>query len=246
MRVTLLFVAALVLAGCVTVPESSEVGPVVRPDVPVTIQDMPEATQPSELTSRQEAIVAAAMLVVETQSTLVGDTTYNYDCSGTILTIYAHAGIYLVELFSRYPGNGVARLHGIARDYKLLHSRPLPEPGDLIFWDNTYDRNQDGSWNDPLTHAGIVIGVDENGTIEYVHHNYSRGIVTARMTPGDPETHKNGDGEVLNSPMRMASQRAANPDLWLSSHLLREFASMHRIELAAASSSGEAAVASVP
>ena len=190
-------------------------------------------------------LVRAAGEVLETQSTIVGASTFSYDCTGTILTVYAHAGIYLADLFAKYTGNGVARLHGIATDYDVLHTRDLPEPGDVIFWDNTYDRNEDGNWNDPLTHAGLVISVSEDGTVGYLHHNYRRGIVTATMNLLKPETYQNDDGEMLNSPMRMASQRASNPDLWLSSHLYREFASMHLIHLEAAGVDAREIIASL-
>jgi hypothetical protein len=36
--------------------------------------------------------------------------------------------------------------------------------GDIIFWDNTWDRNGNKRFgDDPLTHAGIVISIDEDG-----------------------------------------------------------------------------------
>lgn len=206
--------------------------PAVVADTTAPVTDAPEA---GALSERQILLVQAAREIVETQSTIVGETTFSYDCSGTILTVYAHAGIYLIDLFGNYTGNGVARLHGIAADYKVLHVRNLPEPGDVIFWDNTYDRNQDGSWNDPLTHAGLVMSVADDGTVEFLHHNYRRGIVTATMNLLKPDIYQNDEGGELNSPMRMASQRSANPDLWLSSHLFREFASMHLIHIEAAS-----------
>jgi len=186
----------------------------------------------SGLSPIQVAVIAAAREVLETQSTVVGDTTYSYDCTGTILTVYARAGIFLADLFPSYSGNGVQRLHAIAVDYGLIQSYLLPEPGDLIFWDNTYDRNGDGEWNDELTHAGLVLSVAKDGTVEYLHHNYRRGIVTASMNLLDPDAYK-VDGEEKNSPMRMASQRATRPDEWLSSHLFRDFASMQDIQTAA-------------
>jgi probable lipoprotein NlpC len=247
-RVVTIIGAVLIMGGCFTVTsiggQDTEVQSGVRDAGSVTDPAVSDSLQPG-LSERQAMIVQAAREVLETQSTVVGGTTYAYDCSGTILTVYAHAGIYLVELFGQYTGNGVARLYGIATDYDVLHARKLPEPGDVIFWDNTYDRNQDGNWNDPLTHAGIVISVAEDGTVEYLHHNYRRGIVTARMNLLKPQTYQDNDGEVLNAPMRMASQRASNPDLWLSSHLFREFASMHRINLGAASIDGQEVVASL-
>lgn len=255
MRYIALACLALALAGCYTpgdrAPSARDAGRRVSVD-PAPGQDV--ASPDAVLSARQEWIIAAAREVLTTQSTTVGDRTYTYDCTGTILTIFAHAGVFLIDLFPDYSGNGVARLHGIASDYGLLHNRATPEPGDLVFWDNTYDRNLDGSWNDPLTHAGIVLAVDEAGTVEYVHHNYRRGIVTARMNLAAPEVYQDAAGGELNSPMRMASQRSANPDLWLSSHLFREFASLHRIELQTAglqteglqtvSTDGGAAVAS--
>jgi hypothetical protein len=250
----------LILGGCLTVTsiggqdagiqsvQGDETGSEAGEAAAAGSDSPPAASEPQEpgLSARQVMLVRAAREVLETQSTIVDDTEYSYDCSGTILTVYAHAGIYLVDLFGRYTGNGVARLHGIAADYDLLHTRDLPEPGDIIFWDNTYDRNQDGNWNDPLTHAGLVVSVSEDGTVEYIHHNYRRGIVTANMNLFKPETYQDDKGEMLNSPMRMASQRASNPDLWLSSHLFREFAGMHLIQIGTASIDGREAVASLP
>lgn len=238
------------LAGCQTIIADGDTAFVpglddtLAPAIDTAVADA--APESGGLSERQIMLVRAAREIIETQSTVVGETTYSYDCSGTILTVYAHAGIYLIDLFGKYTGNGVARLHGIATDYKVLHTRDLPEPGDVIFWDNTYDRNQDGSWNDPLTHAGLVISVSDDGTVEYLHHNYRRGIVTASMNLLKPEIYRNDEGSELNSPMRMASQRASNPDLWLSSHLFREFAAMYLIHIETAGVDGKEVVASLP
>ncbi len=238
------------LAGCQTIIADGDAALLPGLDetpAPAIDTAVADAAPESEgLSERQIMLVRAAREIIETQSTVVGETTYSYDCSGTILTVYAHAGIYLIDLFGKYTGNGVARLHGIATDYEVLHTRHLPEPGDVIFWDNTYDRNQDGSWNDPLTHAGLVISVSDDGTVEYLHHNYRRGIVTASMNLLKPEIYRNDEGSELNSPMRMASQRASNPDLWLSSHLFREFAGMHLIHIETAGTDGREVVASLP
>ncbi len=254
-RALMILGTILVVAACRTVvPVVTDGDAFVEdgaptPDEALTAADTalaPAAPEERGLSERQILLIQAAREIIETQSTIVGATTFSYDCTGTILTVYAQAGIYLVDLFGKYTGNGVARLYGIATDYEVLHTRDLPEPGDVIFWDNTYDRNEDGNWNDPLTHAGLVISVEEGGTVEYLHHNYRRGIVTARMNLLKPEVYQNDEGNELNSPMRMAGQRASNPDLWLSSHLFREFASMHLIHIEAATIDGPAVVASLP
>ncbi|MFP4112916.1 MAG: CHAP domain-containing protein [Spirochaetota bacterium] len=182
-------------------------------------------------TERQERIVRAAHEILRTQDFVVDGYRYSYDCTGTILAIYAMAGIRLVDLFPNYAGNGVRRLYGIADDYELLYHTELPQPGDLIFWDNTYDKNGDTQWNDWLTHVGLVLSVDSDGTIEYLHHHYTEGVVTARMNLTNPQTYMTSDGVIVNSPMRMRSHRYLNPDEWLSSQLYRELGAMHKIQL---------------
>jgi hypothetical protein len=103
-------------------------------------------------------------------------------------------------------------------------------PGDLIFWDNTWDRNGDGAWNDPLTHIGMVTAVNAEGTIDFVHYHYRRGVVTAKMNlVHRDETHLPGSGQargqtaLINTPMRMKGSGSVDPRRWLSSQLYRAF-----------------------
>lgn len=177
----------------------------------------------------QGKIVASALHAVHTQSVAIGSRRFNYDCSGTILSIYYRAGIDLTPSFNQARGNGVARLYQIGDTNKLLYDAPVPQPGDLVFWDNTYDRNGDGKFNDPLTHAGIVISSAPDGTIEYVHHNYSKGIVVERMNLHRPDAYQDADGRLVNSPMRMSSHRHIGPDLWLAGQLYRVFGMHYRL-----------------
>lgn len=105
-------------------------------------------------------------------------------------------------------------------------------PGDILFFDNTYDRNGDRRWNDELTHAAIVVEVLANGTVTYVHHNYRVGIVAEKLhlrRPADP---------AFNSAMRMRAHRYRAADPWLSGQLLREAGRLTR--------TGEGLVQSTP
>jgi hypothetical protein len=185
----------------------------------------------NELSLRQQRLVESAQELLASQNFVVGDQRYSYDCTGTILAIYAMAGIHVVDLFPRYSGNGVNRLYSIARDQDLLYHSNAPQPGDLIFWDNTYDKNGDKQWNDGLTHVGIVLSVSESGIIDYVHHHYTQGVVRARMSLVNPEIHLGADGVIVNSPMRMRSHRYLNPDEWLASHLYRELGALYAVDL---------------
>jgi hypothetical protein len=141
-----------------------------------------------------------------------------------VLAIYWYAGIDLAHDFGRYSGNGVVRLYRTLRDASLLYTTREPILGDLVFWDDTYDADGDGAWDDPLTHVGMVVETRADGTIGYVHLNYRRGIVVEWMNLREPDVHqrtKNGTVTIVNSPIRMAEAGTLHPDRWLAGQLYR-------------------------
>ncbi len=181
-----------------------------------------------DLSPVQQRVVDSAKSLVGARTLRINGRRFRYDCTGTILAAYYGAGIDLEAEFSAYTGNGVARLFKLAAAHELVYSGDSPRPGDVIFWDNTYDRNGDGTWNDPLTHAGVVIRTYEDGSVEYVHHNYREGIVVARMSLASPDLHQSG-ALLVNSPMRMNSHRYINPSRWLASHLYRSAGMLYEL-----------------
>lgn len=203
----------LLLAGCATLREPA--GPSSQ-------------TEGVELSPLQHRVAQSALSLVGRRVLRIDGRRFRYDCTGTILAAHYAAGIDLEKRFREYTGNGVARLYKLARAEDLLAGDRTPRPGDILFWDNTYDRNGDEAWNDPLTHAGIVVRAYPDGRIDYVHHNYREGIVVARMNLSSPDTHHR-DGTLVNSPMRMKSHRHLAPSKWLSSHLYRTSGRLHEL-----------------
>jgi hypothetical protein len=130
----------------------------------------------------------------------------------------------LARDFSRYRGNGVSRLYRSLEGENLLYTTAYPVPGDLIFWDNTLDENGDGLWNDPLTHVGMAVLTEQDGTVSYIHHNVRRGIVIEKMNlfrPDAQELMDWGRMKIINSPMRLAKAGVPHPPLWLAGQLFR-------------------------
>jgi hypothetical protein len=179
-------------------------------------------------TAVQEDIVRAAYSLVGSRTLRVRGERFTADCTGTVLAAYYAAGLDLRPYFKQHTGNGVTRLHKIGREQRLLSAGGAPEPGDVVFWDNTYDRNRNGRFDDPLTHAGVIVDVGPRGQLEYVHYNYARGVVVEQLNLRRPDTHRAGN-ELINSPMRLKSDRHMRPDQWLASHLFRDLASLHRL-----------------
>lgn len=172
----------------------------------------------------QTKLVEGAHFIRGRTRLVVGGRRFNADCTGTVLAIYWYAGIDLASPLARYRGNGVTRLYNFLEEEQALYSTRRPKAGDIIFWDNTYDRNEDGRPNDYLTHTGMVVAVEEDGTVHYVHHNYRKGVVFARMNLYKPGVYTeliDGEQRIINSPMRMRG--SPNYDKWLASQLTRSF-----------------------
>ena len=80
-----------------------------------------------------------------------------------------------------------------------------PDPGDLVFFHDTYDRDHDGKLDDGLTHIALVESVDADGTI-FIIHRVSRGVMRYRMNLERPALRTDpGSGRVLNDWLRGSS-----------------------------------------
>ena len=222
-RAAALAFGCALLAACGT-PRSAVRGP-------AAVVPAGSAVRPGAL---QERLVSSAQGFVGKRTVEVGRRVFVPDCTGLVLAIYYAVGLDLERVYPRYRGNGVVRLHSALEDAKLVRRTATPEAADLIFWDNTYDENEDGKWNDALTHVAMVMEVDRLGTVVYVHYNYRRGVVLEQMNLRRPslagERGPGGAWVPLNSPMRMAGTFAPG-DPTLAGELFRDFGHAWRLPL---------------
>lgn len=215
----------LSFSGCSTL--SGLVDTILYPEQIDLQVETPEEQQPqevSDLTEIQKKLVAGALQFIGAESLKVGDQTFRMDCSGVVSAIYARAGIDLLSKLSNYRGNGVTRLYRFLEDNDLLYRTTDPAPGDIIFWDNTWDANEDGKFNDYFTHVGMVVNRLPDGTIEYIHHHYTKGIILEWMNLHKPDVRYvdvNGESVKINSAIRARSAPAAPGGVSLASQLYR-------------------------
>lgn len=201
---------SLIFFSCTTIPmDEPPLGAAENPD--------------QEISTVQQDLVESAQWALGRKRLEVNGRKFNMDCSGVVLAVYYKSDIDLQPYLGTYSGGGVQRLYAFMDDQQLLYKQPLLAPGDMLFWDNTYDKNNDGTINDTLTHVGMVVSADSEGNIQYIHHNYRRGIVLAKMNLLDP------DNLELNSPMRAKNSEKGHAPLWLSSHLLKQAARAYEI-----------------
>ncbi len=177
------------------------------------------------LSETQKLLVEEAYRILGMEKLFVRGKSFSLDCSGTVMAIYWYAGIDLGRNFSKYTGGGTERIYKYLDDEDLLYTTKRPVPGDIIFWDNTYDKNGNGKTDDLLTHMGMVVTADEKGNIEYIHENYRKGIILAKMNLFKPDQYfeiVSGKKIVLNDPMRMRGSPESSAG-WLSGELYRNF-----------------------
>jgi cell wall-associated NlpC family hydrolase len=220
--------AAAVVLSCASAPKA--------PPPPAPPQE-PRASAPAEApatggTVPAEAAVRAA--VVSSAQSLLGQKTeakvtvrdrpFVLDCIGTVSAAWWGAGYDLQRDFPRHEGNGVTRLYRSMTDWGALKELREPKPGDVVFWEDTYDRNGNGKlYDDGITHAGIVVSVEADGTVTYLHASVSRGVVTAYFNLLHPSVERSPEGKVWNSPMMLSSDRKLGAPRWLSGDLWTAF-----------------------
>jgi hypothetical protein len=215
-RLSVRFLPLLLLAfldACATVPRHVAYEPAPA-----------RATMDPATVALRARLVEGAGSILGKKQLLIRGRRFTMDCTGVVLAIYWYAGIDLARDFNKFNGNGVTRIYKTLKRENLLYSNEYPLPGDIIFWDNTYDANEDSRWDDPLSHVGMVVKVDNDATISYVHDHIRNGITIDYMNLRKPDMWKsveNGHVRVINSPMRLAVPGKPHPPDWLAGQLYR-------------------------
>ncbi len=188
---------------------SADTSPVKSPSPSV-------ASAPS-ISQKQKQLVEAANWAKGRSYITINGHRFRMDCSGVIRAIYFKAGIDLAKDFNKYKGGGTQRIHETLRVKGLIYRPTVPVPGDILFWDNTYDANHNGRSDDMLSHIGMVVYSDKkSGNITYVHHHEKKGIVFEKMNllhPNDPS---------YNAIMRSQRARKLPGNKYLASHLYKD------------------------
>ncbi|MFH1532827.1 MAG: CHAP domain-containing protein [Pseudomonadota bacterium] len=97
-----------------------------------------------------------------------------------------------------------------------------PAPGDLVFFDDTWDRDGDGRPGDPLTHVGVVVETEPDGRVRFIHVG-SRKIKDGVLHLGRPDVLRDAGGDLLNSPLRVRRKRDPRGTRYLAGQLLCGF-----------------------
>jgi cell wall-associated NlpC family hydrolase len=172
-----------------------------------------------------ERLAKAALEQVGHSRPEMNGVAYRDDCTGLVSAVYAAIGMRLEgstpALFEKAQAEGV------------LHKRRRPYPGDVVFFDDTWDRNRNRKFDDPLTHVGIVVAVGDDGTISLVHNGNS-GIHVLMMNLEKPDLRVGAGGQRLNDYVRVKKKGDPSEARYLTGQLWSGFASFWKLPLASA------------
>lgn len=219
--VTMIALAIIALTACATPPQKPQQVAVESPTsvqnlsknsdrspLPLPSQQTPfnshipaPTSIPTSLPSRS-AIVHSAVRLLGSKTITIQGRRINYDCAGVTRAIFLEHGIDLYR--SSHPevnANGVRLIHNHVRQHGMLHQDLDVRPGDLVFFDNTWDFNRDGLLNDPLTHVGIVEQIEPDGTVIFISR-VAGAVARYRMNLSQPHVHKTAEGRLLNDYIR--------------------------------------------
>lgn len=187
------------------------------------VTPLPDCCRTSKADARQQAIVRTAVDLVGATSIESQGRRITYDCAGVTRAIYLAHGIDLYEGTAvKGPSNGVGLIYSHLLKHGRLHRGPVVQPGDLVFFDNTWDFNGDGLVNDPLTHVGIVEAVEGDGTIVFISR-VAGAIERYRMNVAYPHIHRTAEGRLLNDYMRRKHWRDGEQTAYLTGELFAAF-----------------------
>ncbi|MEE2904164.1 MAG: hypothetical protein VYC39_17690 [Myxococcota bacterium] len=111
----------------------------------------------------------------------VGSKRYLDDCSNVLRIAYDDLGIDLFSERYHYPkANGVRLIRMKGLTSAASTSSTTVAVGDLVIFDNTYDRNKNNRLDDRDTHAAIVVGFEDSDTA-VIYHRVRSGHKIGRL-----------------------------------------------------------------
>ena len=173
------------------------------PPPPVVATSAPPATEREGLPPPPgiDAVIANAREHLGKDRVRVGGKAFRYDCSGFVRGMFSTLGVDVMSGPGESDDNGVRLIHRYVMRHGEVHTRQVPNRGDLVFFDNTWDKNGNGKLDDPFTHIGLVEDVRADGTA-LVIHRVNRGIVRDAMNLRRPHDLKDEQLNELNGYLR--------------------------------------------
>jgi cell wall-associated NlpC family hydrolase len=153
---------------------------------------------------------------------------FRSDCIGFVsYCFYKAAGVDLWSYAEGGSDNGCELVYTGMNSRGMVFDAKTARPGDIIFFNNTYDFNGNGKWDDPLTHVAVVIDKIDYDTLVFIH--WASGAVKEyHINLEQPRTayldQKDGSRFTLNNWLRKNEGEGYPDSAYLASAFYFRFA----------------------
>ncbi len=151
---------------------------------------------------------------------------FTCDCIGFVNYVFYRAGFDLFKAYGKGHG-GVDTLYDGLEKYGFVYKERTAAPGDLVFFDNTYDVAGRRKWDNPLSHIGIIVGSGKYNTMNFIHFA-NRGVEESEINLYYPNTYavKQPDGQLytINSYLRKERGEGYIRKDYVAAYFYRAFA----------------------
>jgi len=148
----------------------------------------------------------------------------DFDCSGFVRFVFMKSvGVDLDKYLIKRSNSKVESYY---YSFKVEYSGKFKVmPGDLIFFDNTYDRNKNKFMDDELTHVGLVVGYDrDTGSIVFVDKSKGKSVSLGYINFSYPDNdYIVKDGKTLQVNSYVRGNKNGDDSKLLSSQAFRGF-----------------------
>jgi len=133
--------------------------------------------------------------------------------SGFVKMVYLYFDIDLTDTNPKNENgswkNTTELIYSFVREQGELFKVGIPKAGDFLFFDNTYDKNKNGRFDDMLTTVALVIDTDKEGTT-YFLYKVGNTIRIRNMNlkhPNKEDIKNKNIVKILNSKIRKLSRK---------------------------------------
>ncbi len=116
-----------------------------------------------------------------------------FDCSGFIAAVFWSADISIFEKQASLSQTGTTTIYNTLKRFNKIY-KSTPSKGDVIFFNRTTKAEK------PLSHVGLVVDVNENGTVTFIHAG-SRGLTKGYINLNYPDLYRTNN-VIFNSYIR--------------------------------------------
>ncbi len=204
-------------AGRATGDGGSAPGSELKPDDVVTALSDNSPSEEVEQAEQAEQ-VAVDQAVESTPSTTEDSAVQTVDYAPTAAD-YVYTTLRANDLdLGEGAKDNIPTLYRACRSQGQVYHTSRPDIGDVVFFHNTYDANNDGRNNNWYTLVGIVEKVHRDGTVEFLTHR-GNGVETLRLNLDQLDRETGSGGQIINSKLRTPTTDDAPFTQYLSGQL---------------------------